>query len=106
MTVLNKDNIPRPTPPKEVLDVPELGGEIIVRGLLLSERVRIFSTINTGSLGISDLLACTIIDAQNEPIFSIDEWEAFGSLHFVATLNLFKKAKELSGLDAEVNQKK
>lgn len=106
MAVLNKDNIARPTPPKEVLDVPELGGEIIVRGLLLSERVRIFNAASTGSLGISDLLACAIIDAQNEPVFSVDEWEAFGAQHFVATVNLFKKAKELSGLDAEVNQKK
>lgn len=106
MAVINKSNIARPVPPKEVLDVPELGGEVIVRGLLLSERVRILQAAATSSLSISELLACTVIDAENESVFNVEEWEAFGANHFTVALDLFNKAKHLSGLDAETNQKK
>lgn len=106
MTVLNKDNIPRPIPPKEVLDVPELGGEIIVRGLLLSDRVRILTKAGSGGQPISEVLAASVIDAKEEPIFDVEEWEAFGASNFNVTLSLFQKAKELSGLDVETNQKK
>jgi hypothetical protein len=104
--VLSKVNIARPLPPKEVVDVPELGGEIIVRGLMLSDRVRILSLSARGAMPISELLASAVVDAENEPVFTADEWEAFGAQHFVATLKLFKKAKELSGLEAETNAKK
>ena len=86
--------------------MPELGGEVIVRGLMLSERVRILNAASQGALSISELLSCTVIDAESEPIFSVDEWEAFGATHFVPAMHLFKKAKQLSGLDAETNQKK
>lgn len=106
MAVLNKANITRPQPPKEVVDVPELGGEVIIRGLLLSDRVRILTHGNNKSLLISELLSATVIDAQGEPIFDIEEWEAFGALHFNVSLSLFAKAKDLSGLDVESNQKK
>jgi hypothetical protein len=106
MGVLNKINIARPTPPKEVVDVPELGGEIIVRGLMLSDRVRILGAASRGAMSISELLASAIVDAEMEPVFTVDEWEAFGAQNFVASLQLFKKAKELSGLDAETNAKK
>lgn len=104
--VLSKVNIARPLPPKEVVDVPELGGEIIVRGLMLSDRVRILGAASRGAMPISELLASAVVDVDLEPIFTADEWEAFGAQHFVATIKLFKKAKELSGLEAEVNIKK
>jgi hypothetical protein len=106
MTVINKSNVARPVPPKEVLDVPELGGEVIVRGLMLSERVRLLHAATTSSLSISELLSYTVIDAENESIFNTEEWEAFGANHFTVALDLFKKAKQLSGLDLETNQKK
>lgn len=106
MSVLNKANIARPIPPKVVVDCPELGGEVIVRGLLLSDRVRILTAASQGALSISELLAASVIDAESEPIFDVGEWEAFGAQHFNATLNLFGEAKKLSGLDVETNQKK
>ncbi|HAJ72431.1 MAG TPA: hypothetical protein DCO68_10175 [Methylophilaceae bacterium] len=103
MGVLNKANIPPPVLPKEVVDVPELGGEVVVTGLMLSDRVNWFISKDRK---ISDLLACTVIDANNEPIYTSQEWEQFGSKNFSAALKLFQKAKELSGLDVELNQKK
>lgn len=106
MAVLNKANIPPPSVPKEVVEVPELGGEVIVRGLLLSDRIRLFSSAQSQKTYISHLLSCTVVDNENTPIYSIDEWESFGARNFEASLALFKTAKTLSGLDVEVNEKK
>lgn len=107
MTVINKKSLMRPVPRQEAVQVEGFEGEVIVRGLMLSERVRILTAAQvSGSLSISELLACAVVDVEGEPIFAVDEWEAFGANHFLSAVELFKKAKELSGLDAEVNQKK
>lgn len=106
MTVVNKANVPPPALPKQVVDVPELGGEVIVRGLLLSDRLAVYRKAKTDDLFISDLLACTVVDSENEPIYTKEQWEEFGSSNFNQSLKLYKVAKELSGLDAEVNEKK
>lgn len=106
MTVINKANVPPPVLPKRVVDVPELGGEVIVRGLLLSDRLAVYRKAKTDDLFISDLLACTVVDSENQPIYTKEQWEEFGSNHFNQSLNLYKVAKELSGLDAEINEKK
>lgn len=106
MAVINKANVTPPSVPKEVVDVPELGGEVIVRGLMLSDRVRILTASFKSESRLSALLASTVVDEKNEPIFTEQEWEEFGSRHFAKALELFKKAKELSGLDAEINEKK
>ena len=42
MAVLKKSEIPVPDLPKEVVEVPELGGEVVVRGLLLRDRLAIY----------------------------------------------------------------
>lgn len=106
MAVLNKANVPPPVLPKKVEDVPELGGKVIVQGLLLSDRVRIMSKAGAGGVMVSDLLACTVVDAEGEPIYSVQEWEEFGASNFNRALDLFKISRSLSGLDAEVNEKK
>lgn len=104
--VINKANVPPPVLPKQVVDVPELGGEVIVRGLLLSDRVRIMNKAGAGGVMVSDLLACTVVDAASDPIYTVQEWEQFGSANFGVCLELFKTSRSLSGLDAEVNEKK
>jgi len=105
MAVILKDNVPPPSLPKEVVAVPELGEgiEVIVRGLLLSDRVRL---LNSSGIFVSQLLAYTVVDASNQPIYTEHEWEEFGARHFVRSIELFNKAKELSGLDAKLNEKK
>jgi hypothetical protein len=108
MAVINKANIPAPMLPKEVMSVPEISkeGDVIVRGLLLTDRVRLLQKESAGSLGLSVMLAATVVDENNEPIWTEQEWEAFGARHFDVALTIFYKAKELSGLDAEINKKK
>lgn len=106
MPVINKANVPPPVLPKQVVDVPELGGEVIVRGLLLSDRVRIMNKARDGGVMVTDLLACTVVDADGQPVYSAKEWEEFGASNFNRSLELFKVSRSLSGLDAEVNEKK
>lgn len=104
--VIIKANVPPPVLPKQVVDVPELGGEVIVRGLLLSDRVRVMNMAASSGVMVSDLLACTVVDAAGDPIYTKADWEEFGASNFNVCLELFKTAKALSGLDAEVNEKK
>jgi hypothetical protein len=106
MAVLNKENVPPPVVPKETVTVPELGGDVIVRGLLLTDRIRFFQKGQSGKLGVSSMLAFTVIDAKGEEIFTEEEWEAFGAKNFSAAIELFEKAKKLSGMDVVVNKKK
>ena len=104
---LKKSEIKPPVLPKETHEVPELGGEIIVRGLLLSERLSLFAEAREGERfsHISRLLACVVVDAEGKPVFTAEEWEQFGSANFEAALRVFEIARRLSGLDAEAREK-
>lgn len=108
MALLKKAQVASPVLPKETVEVAELGGDVVVRGLLFSERLAIYA--GAGEDGrtfaqIPVLLAQTVIDADGVAIYSADEWEQFGARHMDALLRLFAVAKRLSGLDAEAAAK-
>lgn len=106
--ILKKPDIKPPVLPKETIDVPELGGEIILRGLLLSERLALFADVREGGerySHIARLLAVTAIDADGHQVYTVDEWEQFGAQYFDAALRLFDVARRISGLDAEAREK-
>lgn len=108
MALLKKSQIAPPVLPKETVDVAELGGEVVVRGLLLSERLALYA--GAGDDGrvfaqIPALLAQTVVDADGDAIYDAAAWEAFGAQHMEAALRLFAVAKRLSGLDAEAAAK-
>lgn len=105
MALLKKAEIPAPVLPQETVDVPELGGEVIVRGLLLKDRIALFSAAESGGAQLSRLLAATVVDADQVPVYTTEQWEQFGAQHFGAALALFGVARRLSGLDAEVAEK-
>lgn len=108
MALLKKANIAAPVLPKETVAVEELGGEVVVRGLLLSERLALYAGANDEGrvfAQIPALLAQTVVDADNAPVFNVEQWEAFGSKHVDAAMRLFGVAKRLSGLDAEAAAK-
>lgn len=107
MAVLNKSAIPAPILPKETVEVPALGGEVIVQGLMLKDRLELlFSESETGRINLSLLLSHTVVDDKGEPVYTQNEWELFGANHFVEALKLFKTAKRVCGLDADVAEKK
>lgn len=103
---LKKSEIKRPTLPKRAVPVDVLGGEVVVRGLMLKERLALFAGEAESKFAqISGLLAACVLDADGVPIFTADEWESFGAQHMEQSLVLFEVVRELSGLNAEVAQK-
>lgn len=108
MAVIKRATVPAPTVPKETVDVPALGGEVVVRGLLLSERMAIQKKIVTLRKADADeegtvhailpvLLAICVIDADSLPVFDVDAWQAFGARHTAQAVDLFNTAWRLSG---------
>lgn len=93
---LTKADVKRPTLPKETVNVPELGGEVVVQGLLLKDRMELANQDGFGRL--SYMLSRCVLDAAGEPIFSVDEWEVFGGQNDSVALDLFGVASRLSGL--------
>lgn len=112
-----------PVLPKEAVDVPEIGGEVIVRGLLLTERLALFvenlpqaqaegeEAVIDGPVAadryihIPRMLARTVLAADGKPLWTEAQWEEFGAVHFDVALRLFHVAQRLSGLQVEEAKK-
>jgi len=116
MAVIKRGSIAAPTVPKETIEAPALGGEVVVRGLLLSERLalqhRLASLRKTGAPDQADvqiilplLLSQCVLDADGLSVFSQDDWQAFGSRHADQAITLFAAAWRLSGFDLDETTK-
>lgn len=96
-------------PESQVVPVPELGGDVVVRPLLLSDRLALAAQRVDGHAKdfahFAGLLAMSVVDANNEPLFTRDEWEVWGARHYAATLKIWDVAYELSGLGQESAEK-
>lgn len=103
---IKKSDIKLPALPQEEVDVPALGGEVIVRGMLLGERLEIMSSLQEGRFAhVSRILAATVVDADGKQMFSQEEWETFGATHFNEAMRLAAIASRLSGMDREGAEK-
>lgn len=103
MGLLKRSEVVAPMLPEQAVEVPELGGEVAVRGLLLAERLELLDGAAEAQRfdRVARVLACAVRDAAGEPLFTASQWEAFGARHFAAALKLFQEAMRLSGLGAE-----
>lgn len=120
---IDRNQAKPPVLPKEAVDVPEIGGEVIVRGLLLTERLALFvenlpaaeaageGPAIDGPLAtdryihIPRMLARTVLASDGEPLWTEAQWQEFGAVNFEASLRLFRVAQRLSGLDIEEARK-
>lgn len=93
---LDRSSIVVPELPKTTLECPLLGGEVVVRALLLSEQLantarqqeerapRLDESAAeaqaraNGTMTVR-LLAQVVVDAQGQPLLSTTEWEAFAA---------------------------
>jgi hypothetical protein len=122
MALIDRNAVPTPAVPKVTVDVPALGGEVILRGLLLSDRLELSALgavladqaggENTeqaqrraGQQAVFHMLARTVVLADGEPLFTVGQWDAFGGQHPEAVLDLYRRARALSGQDEEANKK-
>lgn len=108
MAVINKANVPAPSVPKRVVEnVEGIGGDVVIRGLYLSERSKLFSLLaSEGKAEISLLLHMAVVDDKGDAIYTLEEWEQYGASNYKQALALFEVAKELSGFDVEANKAK
>lgn len=100
MSIVNALTATLPALPKRTVELPEAGGEVIVRGLLLTDRLRLAGLVGDGADKevVAQTLAVTVIDENEMPLWSVAQWEQFGAVHFGAALRVFRVAQELSGL--------
>jgi hypothetical protein len=101
---IKKSQITAPTLPEETVDVQELGGEIIVRGLLLKDKLSLSLRDDYGR--VAAMLAVCVVDAERQPVFTEEQWEAYGAQHFSSAMNLWDIAQRLSGMNLEGAKKK
>lgn len=101
---LSRDKLKRPALPKESVDVPALGGEVIVRGMFLSERLELWSGTVTYAQIAQALSKCVSLD-DGKPALTADEWEAFGGQYLDEAIALFRVVKRLSGLGGDAEKK-
>jgi hypothetical protein len=105
-----KSNVPA-LPQDELVEVPELGGEIVVRPLMLSDRLALFEEFRSNPerapfTHIVSLLALSVVDGNGERLYTTEGWERFGGKHMDAALKLFDIAWRVSGLASEEAAKK
>ena len=103
MALLQRADVRAPVLPKETVTVGALGGDVIVRGLLLAEKLD-RNRLSGGHM-VAHTLACAVELGDGTPLYSAEEWAVFGAQHADAALDLFKTAQRLSGDDPEVNRK-
>ena len=93
--------------PEEVLEVPALGGSVIVRGMGFGEMMKFASGLSEGDVAhVARLLAATVFLGDGEPLYSAAEWEAFGASHSADMVVVYNAAIRLSGLNGEAAEKK
>lgn len=81
-----------------------MGGEVIVKGLLLSERLGLVLGEDTKHGRVARILSQCVMYGDRTPLFTAEQWDAFGARHYEDTLMLFQAAHRLSGLgDPEKN---
>lgn len=119
MALLTRTQITPPALRKEAVEVPALGGAVIVRGMLLSERMELSALAaelrdpqpgesdaqaanRMGRMVVMHTLARTVVLEDEAPVYTSAEWDRFGAEHPDAVLDLHRKARELSGYNDPV----
>lgn len=95
---LNRSQLKEPTLEREPVDVPELGGEVIVQAMMMSDRLQI-ATANLPQFGhVAEVLARSVVDDEGVRVWTARQWEVFGGQHQDAAWKLFEIAQRLSKL--------
>ena len=121
MTVILAASVAAPTLPKETVAVESLGGEVVVCGLKLTDRLGIQARMRALNqraekaggdtedtsmrLVVPELLAAAVVDAESKPLFTAEQWEQHGARHADECIRLFNIAMRLSGFAREDDRK-
>lgn len=128
MAVVKRSSVAAPMLPKQTVEVEAIGGDVVVRGLLMTEYMTVVQRMGglvqaakarsaadsaaSAALGSADLaavmpalLAIAVLDADGQPLWNEAEWQIFGGKHPLQAVALFNVAWTLAGLNADENAK-
>lgn len=102
---LNRSQLKEPTLEKETLDVPELGGEVIVQAMMMSDGLQIATANLPQFAHVAEVLARSVVDEEGVRFWTARQWEIFGGQHQDAAWRLFEAAQRLSKLGTAEEKK-
>lgn len=98
MAAIKRAQLPPPSFPKKMVAVEALGGEVVVWGLGLADKLRFATWDGPRFAQMCEALAVAVRDADGVPLWTAEQWDAWGSKHVTEALRLFGVIEELSGL--------
>jgi hypothetical protein len=115
---LDRSQVSAPVVPSQAVQVDVLGGELIVQGLMLGPRLALAAARQRLAKPIGDetdaqaqeraagevialtLAQCVLAD-DGKPLWSAEQWHAFGGQHIDVAVQLWQVAQRLNGHDVE-----
>lgn len=102
MATLKKGSIAAPALAQEEVEVPSLGGTLMVRALPLTALAGVMARARTNpEASLPALLAVTVLDADGQQFWSEQEWDLFAGGHLADAVKLHQAAQRVCGLDTE-----
>lgn len=99
MAVLRRVDLASPVLHQEEVEVPALGGAVIVRAMPLNVLFDVIDSARADSANaVPKLLAQSVVDADGEPLWSAEQWATWGASQFEATLALYQAAQRVCGI--------
>lgn len=98
MTVISKKDARDPPQRRKTVRVDELGGEVVLQALTLTDALRIGSMDVDHRLKVPHILAAGVLGAEMTPIYTAEQWDRWGSVdeHRLVCLDLAGQIGELS----------
>lgn len=88
-----------------VVPVPELGGEMRVRGLSAYEQSVITKKVNNKQMDDLAIVVCIMgcVDENGERVFTVDDKDALKNKPYAVLDRIAKKILELSGNESDID---
>ena len=120
--LLTRETATAPVLPQEIVPFPPAGGDVLVRGLLMTQRLandrlQVADRIpldgetdaqahaRAGARIVTRVLAQAVVEEGGQPLFGEDAWDRYGATHRADVFRVFNVAMRLSGHDLEVIEK-
>lgn len=105
--MINANDLKLPTLPREIHEFEPLGGQVVVRGITLTQRFELHERVGENKFRIvPELLAMSVLDISDKPVMTAEQWDVLGSAEQAAVMRLYDIAKRLAGIGEDSSQKK
>jgi hypothetical protein len=114
MELLKRADLPKVELRSERVTVSSLGGDVIVRGLMLAQSLQLAhvrakaaaqaegetvddAQMRAGATYAAAVLACQVLDADDQPLMSAEQWSIWGGRHADEFQQLYDAATRANG---------